>query len=102
MNKREDKFTHTLAIICLVMCFAYFFYISIVSHKDPVLLNVVTQVMTAMVSFVTIILGYFFGASRSGQQKDDNINTLINNQDEKAKSVPKVDNAPPPPEWEQK
>lgn len=56
-------------------------------HKDPVLLNVVTQVMTAMVSFVTIILGYFFGASRSGQQKDDSINTLINNSDEKTKKA---------------
>lgn len=100
MNQRSDRFTHNLAVICLVLCFAYFFYISIVSHKDPVLLNVVTQVMTAMVSFVTMILGYFFGSSRSSQQKDDNINTLINSQDEKTKGVPKMDNPPAPPERE--
>jgi hypothetical protein len=54
-----------------------------------------------MISFVTMILGYFFGSSRGSQQKDDNINTLINNKDEKNKGVPKYDNPPDMPKREE-
>lgn len=94
---KSDRFTHNLAVLCLILCFVYFFYISLM-HYDASKNNNVGEIKTAMISFVTMILGYFFGSSRGSQQKDDNINQLINKNEKEANGIPKMDNPPPPPE----
>lgn len=64
------QFLHILAILLVVLCFAYFFWISGKTHAEVENHNV-GEIKTAMISFVTMVLGYFFGSSRSSAKKDE-------------------------------
>lgn len=64
MNWKEIKIQNALAIMVVLLCFGYFFYIS--SSKFPsALLKDISDLKIAMITMVTAIISYYFGASKS-------------------------------------
>lgn len=56
------NFTNFLAFCIVAACFTYFFYIS--SSKFPLsLLKDISDIKIAMITIVTGIISYYFGAS---------------------------------------
>lgn len=64
INWKEIKIQNALAIVVILLCFAFFFYIS--SSKFPTALqNNISDLKIAMITMVTAIISYYFGASKS-------------------------------------
>lgn len=73
---KNTKIRDVLAIIVVLLCFSYFFYISLSHYNARDNINV-GDIKTAMVSIMTVVLTYYFGTSKSSTEKDESINSLI-------------------------
>ena len=70
----NDNIKPILAIIVVVLGFAYFFYCALENLKpDP-------QILIAVVGSVGTSLGYYFGSSSGSSKKDDALVEVANNQ----------------------
>lgn len=63
MNWQQIKFTNALALLIVLMCFGYFYYISS-SHFPAALLKDIGDIKIAMITIVTGIIGYYYGSSK--------------------------------------
>lgn len=63
MKLKEVKMQNVLALIVIILCFGYFYYIS--SARFPVnLLKDISDLKIAMITMVTAIISYYFGSSK--------------------------------------
>lgn len=78
MNWKENiTFTNLLALLIVLMCFGYFFYIS--SSSFPLaLLKDIGDIKIAMITIVTGIMSYYFGSSKSSKDKSEIISGMNN------------------------
>lgn len=67
MKLKEVKMQNVLALIVIILCFGYFYYIS--SARFPInLLKDISDLKIAMITMVTAIISYYFGSSKSKQE----------------------------------
>ena len=80
-NKPQEKstynFSNALALIIVLLCFIYFFWISYPSKQSAN--RDIGEVKTAMISLLTLVIGYYFGSNKSATIKDDKIEALQQN-----------------------
>lgn len=69
------NFANLLAFYVITLCMIWFFYVSS-SHFPPELLKEVSDIKIALIGVTTLILGYYFGSSKSSKDKDDSIKEL--------------------------
>jgi hypothetical protein len=63
------SFEQWLSIVVVSLIFAFFF---LISFYPPEKLNSnIGEVKTALISILTMVVGYWFGSSRSSAKKDD-------------------------------
>lgn len=76
MNWKEHiNFTNILALLIVLLCFGYFYYIS--SSSFPLaLLKDIGDIKIAMITIVTGIMSYYFGSSKGSKDKDDIISGM--------------------------
>lgn len=68
LKEIKVNFANTLALVVILLCFAYFFYIS--SSKFPAaMIKDIGDIKIAMITTLTMIVGYYFGSSKSKQQQ---------------------------------
>lgn len=61
---KGTKFNNNLAIMAIILIFGYFFYIS--STRFPVsLMKDIGDIKMALINVLMIVMGYFFGSSKS-------------------------------------
>ncbi len=72
MKNLSDVIKPLLAIVIVILTFAYFFAISFLPHSvDP-------QVIIAIVGMNSMAIGYYFGSSSGAAKKDDTIANMAN------------------------
>lgn len=81
LNCIKINFNNLLALCILCVCFSYFFWIS--GSKVPETNHNIGEIKTAMISIVMLIVGFYFGSSKSSSKKDDTIQQMQNNLDGK-------------------
>lgn len=77
MKTFVENIKQILAFIVVVSGIAYIFVTTLIPPK-----NTDSQGLIAIVGFVNLVAGYYWGASQGGQKKDETINNLINKKDE--------------------
>lgn len=70
-NKFFSNIKPILAIFIVVASFGYFFFVTITKNKDE-------QIITAIVSILTVSISYYFGSSQGQSKKDETISNLSN------------------------
>lgn len=79
---KNVKFQHVLAILVVMFCFAFLFYM--VSSRFPQeKINMASDIKMGMLNLLTAIVMFYFGSSMSSSKKDEVIhkaaeNTLTN------------------------
>jgi hypothetical protein len=69
MKSITVSFRDLIALLIILLCFFYFYYIS--SARFPqALLKDISDIKMAMVSLVTMVIGYYFGASKKTETDD--------------------------------
>lgn len=74
---KKETAISLLGVFVVVMCFAYLTAITFIKVPDTA--NV-SEIKMAVISILTLVVGYFFGSSRSSHQKDDTIKELSQTQ----------------------
>ena len=69
---KKWTFEQYLSLGIVVLIFAFFFMISF--YPPEKLNSNIGEVKTALISILTMVVGYWFGSSRSSAKKDDVIN----------------------------
>lgn len=64
-----------IAFALIVFCFGFFFTI-ITMRLTPDQNTIANNVSTALVSLITMVIGYFFGSSKSSSDKNETIKNL--------------------------
>lgn len=67
---KHTKVEHAIAFYALTFCFSYLFFIS-TSHVPVERAQLISDVKIGVIGFVGLVLGYFFGSSKSGEKKDE-------------------------------
>jgi hypothetical protein len=67
-------FSNILALLIVTACFVYFFWISGPSKQSEN--RDIGEVKTAMISVLTLVIGYYFGSNKSSATKDNRIESL--------------------------
>lgn len=73
----SDHIKSIIALLMVSVTFAYFFVCELRDETPN------DQIIIALVSFINIILGYYFGTTQSSSKKDETIQNLTNNETEK-------------------
>lgn len=73
MNKK-DLFIMVLSIIVVIVCSAYFFWISGTGKATQN--HNIGEVKTALIAALMLVLNYWFGSSRGSATKDETIKNL--------------------------
>jgi hypothetical protein len=69
MKSLTITFRDFIALLIVLLCFFYFYYIS--SARFPqALLKDISDIKMAMVSLVTMVIGYYFGASKKSEPSE--------------------------------
>lgn len=66
------NFINVVALLLLTACISYFFWISGIKSEN----HNIGEIKTALINVVMLIVGYYFGSSKSSAKKDDTINTM--------------------------
>lgn len=74
------NFANLLAFYVITLIMAWFFYISS-SHFPVELLKEVSDIKIAFIGVNGLILGYYFGSSKSSKDKDEQIKDLAAKKD---------------------
>jgi len=69
------NFANLLAFYVITLIMAWFFYVSS-AHFPPALLKEVSDIKIAFIGVNGLILGYYFGSSKSSKDKDEQIKDL--------------------------
>lgn len=70
------NFEQWLSVVIVLLIFAFFYMIS---FYPPEKLNTnIGEVKTALISILTMVVGYWYGSSRSSAKKDDALNSTTN------------------------
>lgn len=67
------NFINALAITVVIGSFIFFFYCIIRQPKEVAYLS---QIITAIISMNTLILGFYYGSSKSSMNKDATIKSM--------------------------
>lgn len=67
-------FTNVLAILIILFCFVYFFYISS-SHLPVALIKEISDIKIAFITIMGTVIGYYFGGAKSKANQANNPNT---------------------------
>lgn len=73
-KKVQFNFVNLLAIIIVLLCFGFFFWICSPQRQEEN--RNIGEVKTALIGVLTLIMGYFFGASKGSAAKDVKIEEL--------------------------
>lgn len=76
MKYVADHIKSIIALTIIVSGIGYF-YITTLAHISP---N--DQIVIAIVAFINMVLGYFFGTTQNSSKKDDTIQELSKNKEE--------------------
>ncbi|WP_346320761.1 hypothetical protein [Chitinophaga sp. YIM B06452] len=64
------KVEHAIAFYALSFCFGYLIFIS-TSHVSVERAQLISDIKIGVIGWGGLLLGYFFGASKSGDKKDE-------------------------------
>lgn len=68
MPQFKLNFRDGLALLIVILCFGYFYYIS--SARFPVtLLKDIGDIKIAMITIMTGVIGYYFGSSKKTEEQ---------------------------------
>lgn len=68
------NFQNFFAFLIVACCFCYFFWIS--GNKAATNNHNIGEIKTALISLVMLVVGYYFGSSKSSARKDEVISDM--------------------------
>lgn len=74
---KNVKFDHVIALLTIVCIFAILFYVVVTFHDKP---EIIFGVVGSVTGSLQLILGFFYGSTKSSQKKDEVIHKAIDNQ----------------------
>lgn len=66
----NTKFVHFFCILAFVLCFGYFFYVSVMGFKGNVIPDQVKEIIIGVLGIAGNVAGYVVGSSVSSRAKD--------------------------------
>lgn len=73
---KQKQFISILALVVVILCFGY---LGLVTFYPPAVTDNLSEIKIAIISFLTIVLNYYFGSSHSSAVKSDMIQGMIDN-----------------------
>jgi hypothetical protein len=74
------KFQNVLAVLVLLLCFTYFFFVGhVIKGSSPEQSAILNMITGAAITMVVGVVQFFFGSSKSSADKSDTINQMIGN-----------------------
>lgn len=75
-GKVKFNFVNLLAVVVLLICASYFFWISIPPKMEVNENRNIGEIKTAFIAAFMLVLNYFFGSSKSSASKDVKIDEM--------------------------
>lgn len=83
---KNIKVEHAIAFYALTFCFGYLIYIS-TGHVAIERAQLISDIKIGVIGWGGLLLGYFFGASKSNDKKDDVIHRAAENNIQQTKTI---------------